>query len=129
MGEFPEFMRNPANRIAAETQYTKGIEGYVFDGADGSQMAFWTTLHGGVSAEHTHPYDEYFVVVEGRYTVITGEGRVPVGVGEECLIPRGTPHSGESLPGTRTIHAFGGRRAKRVGQNLRNCLSIPPVQK
>jgi mannose-6-phosphate isomerase-like protein (cupin superfamily) len=114
MGEFPEFMRNPANKIATETQYTKGIEGYVFDGADGSQMAFWTNPDGGFSAEHTHPYDEYFVVVEGRYIVIMGKKRVPVGVGKEFLIPKGTPHSGESQPGTRTIHAFGGKRAKRV---------------
>ena len=115
MGKFPEFMRNPANRIAVETQYTKGIEGYMYDGADGSQMAFWTNPDGGVSAEHTHPYDEYFVVVEGRYTVIIGGKRVPVEVGEEFLISKGTPHGGESLPGTRTIHALGGKRARRVG--------------
>jgi mannose-6-phosphate isomerase-like protein (cupin superfamily) len=115
MGAFPEFMRNPANRIATETQYTRGIEGYVFDGADGSQMAFWTDTNGGVSEEHMHPYDEYFVVVEGRYTVIIGGKRVTIGVGEEFLIVKGTPHSGESVPGTRTIHVFGSRRAKRVG--------------
>lgn len=115
MGKFPEFMRNPANRIAVETQYTKGIEGYVYDGADGSQMAFWTNPNGGGATEHTHPYDEYFVVVEGRYTVIIGEKRIPIGVGEEFLIPKGTPHSGESLPGTRTILAFGGKRARRAG--------------
>jgi mannose-6-phosphate isomerase-like protein (cupin superfamily) len=115
MGQFPEFMRNPVNRIAAETQYTRGIEGYVYDGVDESQMAFWTNPHGGISAEHTHPYDEYFVVVEGQYAVILGENRTPIGVGKEFFIPKGTPHSGESLPGTRTIHAFGGKRARRAG--------------
>jgi len=114
MDKFPEFMRNPINRIAVETQYRKGIEGYLYDGADGSQMAFWTDTNGGISAKHTHPYDEYFVVVEGQYTVIIGEKRIPVGVGEEFLIPKGTPHGGESLPGTRTIHAFGGKRAHRA---------------
>ena len=114
MGKFPEFMKNPANKIATETQYTLGIEGYVFDGADGSQMAFWTNPDGGISAEHTHPYDEYFVVVEGRYTVILGEKRIPIGIGEEFFIPKGTPHSGEYLPGTRTIRAFGGKRARRA---------------
>ena len=30
---------------------------------------------------------------------------------EESFIPEGAPHSGESLPGTRTIHTFGGKRA------------------
>ena len=114
MDEFPEFMRNPANRIAAGAQYTKGIEGYVYDGIDGSQMAFWTNPNGGVSAEHTHEYDEYFVVVQGQYTVVMKGERIPVKVGEEFFIPKGVPHGGESLPGTRTIHAFGGRRAQRV---------------
>ena len=36
MGNFPEFMKRPANRIAAGSQATPGVEGYVFDGADGS---------------------------------------------------------------------------------------------
>ena len=89
-------------------------KGYVFDGADGSQMAFWTNPEGGKSAEHTHEYDEYMVVVQGQYTVIIGEKRFPLGVGKEFFIRKGTPHSGESLPGNRTIHAFGGKRAERV---------------
>ena len=114
MNDFPEFMRNPANKIDSRTQYTKGIEGYVFDGADGSQMAFWTTKEGGKSAEHTHEYDEYMVVVQGQYTVTIGEKRFPVGIGQEFLIKKGSLHGGESLPNTRTIHAFGGKRAERV---------------
>jgi len=40
MDNFPEFMKHPANRIATSNQGTPGVEGYVFDGADGSQMAF-----------------------------------------------------------------------------------------
>ena len=114
MGEFPQFMKNPANRVATDNQYTKGIEGYVFDGADGSQMAFWTNPEGGISAEHIHPYDEYFVVVEGRYVLIVEGKRLVLDSGSEAFIPEGTPHSGESAPGTRTIHAFGGKRAERA---------------
>ncbi len=36
MDEFPGFMRQAANRIAAGDQATPGVEGHVFDGADGS---------------------------------------------------------------------------------------------
>jgi mannose-6-phosphate isomerase-like protein (cupin superfamily) len=116
MNNFPEFMKNPANKISSRTQNTKGIEGYVFDGADGSQMAFWTYKDGGKSTEDVHDYDEYFVVVQGQYTVfMKGEG-FPVRTGEEFLIPKGTPHSGEAEAGTRAIYAFGGRRAKRVSE-------------
>ena len=42
MDDFPDFMKNPFNRIAKTSQATQGVEGYVFDGTDGSQMAFWT---------------------------------------------------------------------------------------
>jgi mannose-6-phosphate isomerase-like protein (cupin superfamily) len=114
MEEFPEFMKHPANRIAASNQATPGVEGYVFDGADGSQMAFWTCRETAASAAHVHEYDEYMLVVEGCYTLIVNGERIPVRAGEEYLIPRGVPHSGEVVAGTRTIHAFGGHRADRV---------------
>ena len=42
MEDFPEFMKGQANRIATSSQATPGVEGYVFDGTDGSQIAFWT---------------------------------------------------------------------------------------
>ncbi len=110
MKEFPEFMRRPANRIGKTSQHTDGIEGYVFNGADGSQMAFWTSYRDGDSKEHVHDYDEYFVVVQGEYTVIIGGKEEPVGVGKEYYIPKGTPHSGRAVAGTRTLHCFGGKR-------------------
>ena len=36
MKDFPEFMKNPKNKIKQSSQYTQGIEGFVFDGMDGS---------------------------------------------------------------------------------------------
>jgi mannose-6-phosphate isomerase-like protein (cupin superfamily) len=114
MDDFPEFMKHPANRIAGANQATPGVEGYVFDGRDGSQMAFWTCHETAVSAAHVHAYDEYMFVVQGCYTLIVNGERIPVKAGEEYLIPRGVQHSGEVLAGTRTIHAFGGHRANRV---------------
>ena len=116
MGDFPQFMKHPANRIARSGQATPGVEGYVFDGADGSQMAFWNCRETAISAEHVHEFDEYMIVVEGCYTLIIGGERIPVRAGEEYFIPRGVVHSGEVLSGTRTIHAFGGRRAERVNR-------------
>src|SRR5579875_433115 len=113
MDQFPEFMRNPVNKIARSDQSTPGVEGYVFDGADGGQMAFWTCLQTAESTEHTHDFDEYMLVVQGLYTLVIDGERIPVRAGEEYVIPRGTPHSGEVRAGTRTIHAFGGHRADR----------------
>ncbi len=111
--EFPAFMRNPANRIRRSSQYTKDIEGYVFDGADGSQMAFWTSFADRTSDEHIHDYDEYLVCVHGRYTVTMAGRTVTLDPGDELFIPSGVAHGGCCTAGTRTIHAFGGRRAER----------------
>jgi len=117
MKEFPEFMKHPTNRIATSSQSTPGVEGYVFDGADGSQMAFWTCRETTSSAPHVHEFDEYMTVVEGCYTLLIGEDRIPIRAGEEYFIPRGVLHGGEVVAGTRTIHAFGGHRADRVAKS------------
>jgi quercetin dioxygenase-like cupin family protein len=114
MDDFPEFMKRPANRIATGSQATPGVEGYVFDGVDGSQMAFWTCRETAVSKPHVHDYDEYMIVVQGCYTIIIDDQRIPVRAGEEYFLPKGIPHGGEVVAGTRTIHAFGGRRADRA---------------
>jgi quercetin dioxygenase-like cupin family protein len=113
---FPPFAKAPANRIAASAQFTDDIEGYVFDGADGSQVALWTAHADRVSTEHTHDFDEYVLVIEGRCTVIIGEARTELRAGQEMIIPRGTRQSMEVAAGTRTMHVFGGKRAQRAGE-------------
>jgi quercetin dioxygenase-like cupin family protein len=112
---FPQFMRHPANRIVTTNQATPEVEGYVFDGADGSQMAFWTCSKTAQSTAHVHDYDEYMIVVQGCYTLIIDGQRIPLNAGDEYFIARGTLHSGEVVAETRTIHCFGGHRAARVG--------------
>src|SRR5215469_10220598 len=78
MNDFPNFMKNPANRIATSHQATPGVEGYVFDGIDGSQMAFWTCSQTASSAAHSHEFDEYMLVVQGCYTLFIDGKRIPV---------------------------------------------------
>ena len=113
MTDFPDFMRNPANRIASASQATPGVEGYVFDGADGSQLTFWSCRQAAAAGAQTHDYDEYVVVLQGCYTLLIAGERIALQTGDEYLIPKGTLHAGEVIAGTRTIHAFGGRRVER----------------
>jgi len=113
MDDYPSFMKKRKNALDEGSQ-SQGIEGYVYDGADGSQMIHWTCKVGGKSEEHTHDFDEYMVVVQGVYTLIMNGKRIRVSAGDEYHVPKGVSHAGEFIAGTRTIHAFGGKRAKRV---------------
>lgn len=116
MHDFPDFMRSRANLIKASHQHTPGIKGYIFDGADGSQIAIWTHVGPGgkESGLHSHDFDEWLLVVEGEYVLEMGGQRRLMKPGDEALIRRGTPHGGQQGDGgTRTIHAFGGHRADR----------------
>lgn len=111
-GEFPEFMRHPTNAVAGR-QKSDGVEGYVFDGADGSQLVLFQCEKDGISKEHVHAFDEYFIVVQGEYTLGIKGRTIVLTRGREFFIPKGTPHDGSFRSGTRTINAFGGKRADR----------------
>lgn len=113
MDDFPDFMKHPSNKITPSANATPGVEGYVFDGVDGSQMAFWTCSQTAPSSGHVHEFDEYMVVVAGQHTLLIDGARVVLNAGDEYMIPKGVWHSGEVHANTRTIHAFGGRRAVR----------------
>ncbi|MGD0679000.1 MAG: cupin domain-containing protein [Polyangiaceae bacterium] len=116
MPDFPAFAKNHANRIAASSQYTQDVEGYVFDGADGSQVALWTAHADRVSTEHAHDFDEYVLVIEGHCTIILGGERIELRAGQEFVVPKGIRQSMEVAARTRTVHVFGGKRARREGE-------------
>jgi quercetin dioxygenase-like cupin family protein len=89
------------------------MEGYVFEGADGTQLVLWTNETGqGYSAPHSHDFDEYCVVLSGRFTGLVDGKPVDVGPGEELHIPAGVVHEGGYTMGYRAIDGFGGRRVK-----------------
>ena len=89
MNDFPDFMKNSANKVDSKSQYTPGIEGYVYDGVDGSQMAFWIYKQTAKSKEHFHEYEEYIAVIQGQYTIFIENERIPLHPGDEYLIPKG----------------------------------------
>jgi quercetin dioxygenase-like cupin family protein len=115
MPDFPAFVKHPKNRIASASQFTRDIEGYVFDGADGSQVALWTAHADRVSERHAHDFDEYVLVIEGACTVLLDDAQIELRSGDEHVVPRGTPQRMAVTAGTRTLHVFGGERARREG--------------
>jgi uncharacterized cupin superfamily protein len=112
MDDFPKFMKNPRNSIGAGSP-SRGMDGWVFDGKDGSQMALWSCSTNGKAEEHVHDFDEWFVVLKGQFTLVTGDRRISLIAGQEHVIPKGTPHASEFVAGTRTIHGFAGCRVPR----------------
>jgi mannose-6-phosphate isomerase-like protein (cupin superfamily) len=113
MDDFPEFMKGHKNSITSKQQ-SHGVSGWVYDGVDGKQMAYWVCEIDGMSQEHVHDFDEYFIVVQGMYTLIIEDRRIDLSKGDEYFIPQKMPHAGEFKAGTRTIHCFSGKRAERA---------------
>ena len=113
---FPEFMKSEPNRIGKEAQNTEDIEGYYYEGEDGSQMAFWTCYADRDSKIHVYDFDEYMICVSGEYTAILSGRETVLRPGDELFIPKGTVQSGRCIAGTRSIHAFGGKRIQRNKQ-------------
>jgi len=97
-------MRKPINAVVSHQRS---------DGADGSQVLVFQCATNGISKKHVHDFDEYFVVIQGEYTLGIEGKTIKLTSGQEYFIPKGIPHAGSFLAGTRTINAFGDKRAER----------------
>jgi uncharacterized protein YndB with AHSA1/START domain len=114
LGSFPAFLLGAANRVAPASLSLPGLEAYVFDGADGTQLTLCHAKSDAVTAEQWRESDEYLVVLEGTYVVHINGMDIELGAGREFVIPRGARISGRYTAGTRTLHAFAGRGLKRA---------------
>lgn len=113
MKDFPEFMKNELNQINNKLPVEKNKDGYYFEGEDGSQMVIYTYKSDTATTEHIHKYDEYLVCISGEYTLTIDGEEICLKPGDEYLIPENTLHKSHSVAGTRTIHAFGGKRINK----------------
>jgi quercetin dioxygenase-like cupin family protein len=110
---FPKFMTNPRNAVRGAPAGS-GLQGFLFEGAEGTQIVLWQGRRGGTSPLHTHTYDEYAIVVQGTFKGTVGGKAIVLKPGDECFIPAGTPHAGKYSANYRAIDAFGGRRVQRI---------------
>ena len=90
------------------------IIGHIFNGCEGHQLAHWICLKDMISEEHSHDFDEYFAVLEGRYIMYINGKEIFLETGDELFIPAHTPHAGKMLSGASIFHIFGGCRASRL---------------
>jgi mannose-6-phosphate isomerase-like protein (cupin superfamily) len=113
MDGFPEFLRNRENAVRPDQQ-SRGADGYIFEGIDGSQVILWQAEGSVETTFHIHDYDEWFLIVKGTFEGIVGDEKVSMGPGDEILIKKGTPHRGYYFAGFRSIHGFSAKRADRI---------------
>jgi len=110
VNEFPAFMKEPVNRVPKSQQHTQAVEGFVFGGSGIGQMAFWSCAEDMESEWHANDFDEYFVVVAGKYVLLLEGSERVLRPGDEVVVPSGVRQAAKVAAGTRTIHAFGGQR-------------------
>jgi len=103
-------MCSAENAIAADYR-SSGVKGWLYHGDDGKQMTYWVCLQDGHSEQHMHDFDEYMLVISGKYTLCIDGRHIELSAGDEYHISAGVAHSGEFLASTRTIHCFAGTRA------------------
>jgi len=57
MQDFPDFMKSKSNHLAVKSKILRISTTIFYEGADCSQMAFWTCYSDRVSKKHTHEFD------------------------------------------------------------------------
>jgi len=60
-------------------------------------LTYGTDTPGAGPRLHVHPYDETFIIIEGRARFFVGEEIVEASAGEVVLGPAGVPHRFENL--------------------------------
>ena len=60
-------------------------------------LAYGNDVPGEGPPLHVHPYDETFIVIEGRARFYVGEAVIDAVAGEIVLGPKGVPHRFENL--------------------------------
>ena len=81
---------------AIEGPWRGSVEGIALGGAV-TVLAYGTDTRGTGPRLHVHPYDETFIVVEGRARFFVGETTIEATAGETVFGPAGVPHRFENL--------------------------------
>lgn len=81
---------------AIEGPWRGSIEGIALGGAV-TVLAYGNDTPGTGPRLHVHPYDETFIVVQGRARFFVGETILEAAAGETVFGPAGVPHRFENL--------------------------------
>ena len=81
---------------AVDGPWRGSVEGIALGGAV-TVLTYGTDTPGEGPRLHVHPYDETFIVVEGRARFFIGDTTIDAAAGEILFGPAGVPHRFENL--------------------------------
>ena len=81
---------------ATDGPWRGSVEGLAL-GGEVTVLAYGTDTPGAGPRLHVHPYDETFIIIEGRARFFIGETTIDAAAGEVLLGPAGVPHRFENL--------------------------------
>ena len=112
---YPAFLTQAANEVLTDDM-AGGLQGFVFDGADGTQVVFWQSRNGqaGYCEPHSHDYGEYCHVLNGTYRLCMEGREILLQPGDEICIAPGVEHSGWYSADYRAIDGFERHRFERI---------------
>ena len=82
---------------AATSHPWRGVVEGLALGGQVTVLAYGTDTIGAGPRLHVHPYDETFIIIEGRARFFVGETTLDAGKGEVVSGPAGVPHRFENL--------------------------------
>jgi mannose-6-phosphate isomerase-like protein (cupin superfamily) len=82
--------------LAASGPWRGSIQGLAMGGQN-TVLAYGTDTVGAGPRLHVHPYDETFIIIEGRARFFVGDTTLDAGKGEVVFGPAGVPHRFENL--------------------------------
>ena len=65
MNQFPDFMKNPKNKVNPTQLNTEDVEGFYCEGKDKLQMAFWECHSDQKSKKHKHDLKNGILYLKG----------------------------------------------------------------
>lgn len=102
--DFPEFVK--AGGIAVSgAMHTRGLDGYGFRGHGELRVELLRASEDAETIEHAAAPHEYVTVLEGRYELQMGGGKLVLEPGLEFQLPPGMEVSGRITRGTRLLRA------------------------
>ncbi len=111
--------RQPKKAKLFDADGTGAWRGHVMGevlGSENTILAYGNDTIGEGPALHVHPYDETFVVLQGRARFYVGEHVIDAEAGDVVFGPKGVPHRFENLgPGRlQTLDIHNGRKWYQV---------------